>query len=158
MDQGQYIPDSHQWCSSVGMAPPLLVFRGVKFKILPLLRMPSVMWPWPASRGTVGHCAAPHSCSHNLWHQSLSLKGSCIPISPGSTDTLAFARALSIYSASAKSTVSSLANSLLIPFGQSEGALLALPPEALAHCSMIVYSHSSYNRQNLYLTNSASFP
>lgn len=118
------------------MAPPLLVFRGVKFKILPLLRRPSVMWPWPpASRGTVGHCAAPHGCSHNLWHQSLSLKESCIPISPGSVDTLAFARALSIYSASAKSTVSSLANSLLIPFGQSEGTLLGLPPEALSHCS-----------------------
>ena len=117
------------------------------------------MWPWPlAPRGVVGHCAAPHACSHNLWHQCLSPKEAGIPTSPGSVDTLAFARALSIYSASAKSTVSSLANSLLIPFGQSEGALLGLPPEALSHCSMIVYSHSSCNRQNLYLTNSASFP
>ena len=103
----------------------------VEFKLLlhlgsPLWHGPSLLlhWAWQLYPGL---CAARHSLpttspsslvlqTHRLWHMFLC-------------------------SASAKSKVPSLATSLLIPFGKSEGALLGapeFPSEALSHCPMIV--------------------
>lgn len=74
--------------------------------------------------------------------------------------TLPFAHAFLIYSATAKSEVTSLSKAPLISLGQSEYALLCAPefsPDARSYYLVIVYFPSSFNRQNLYLSNSLLF-
>lgn len=103
--------------------------------------------PRPLSMcGLQDHCAAPSDRAPWV----LPVKNHVTPVSLGSS-----AHPLHD-SASAKSEVLSLAKAPQIPLEQSEGALfhdLEFSPKALAHCPMVLY----YNRQNLYLTNSASF-